>query len=144
MEVADGPAIRDDIAFEAPFVAQRVKEKVIRARRLAAYGVVSAHDRIGMGFHDGGAKRGRVGVREIVEGNRHVEAMPQNFGAAVDGNMFGCRNCFQIIRVVALQAAYEGHSDAAGQVRIFDVGFLAATTAWLANNIYVRRPTSEA
>src|SRR5881392_2129747 len=77
MEVADRPAIRHDVAFEAPFVAQHVEEKMICARRFAANGVVRAHDRIGLALHDRGAKSGSVSVCQIVGGHRHVEAMPQ-------------------------------------------------------------------
>src|SRR5260370_547265 len=36
MEVADGPAIGDDVTFEAPFIAQRVKKHVIGTGRFAA------------------------------------------------------------------------------------------------------------
>jgi len=144
VKVADGPAIGNNIPFEAPFVAQSVKEQVIRARRFAAHGVVRAHYRIGLAFHNRGAKRGSIGVRKIVRGNRHIKAMPQNFRAAVDGKVLGCRDCFQIARIIALQAGNEGHSDAAGEIRIFAVGFLAASPTRIAKNIDIRRPEGEA
>ena len=102
VEVADGPAIRDDVTFEAPFVAQRIKKQVIGTCRFAAHGIVRAHHRIGLAFHDGGAKSGSISVRQIVRGHWDIKTMAQNFRAAVDGKVFGCRDGFQIVRVVAL------------------------------------------
>src|SRR6266566_2305241 len=95
MQVADGPTVRDDVAFEAPFVAQSVKE------------------------------------------------MPEDFGAAVNGEVLGCGNSFQIVRVVALQAGNECHADAAGKKWIFSVGFLAAPPARVTKDIDVGRPKGE-
>ncbi len=144
MEVADCPAIRDDVALEAPFIAQRFKEQAIRACRFTAHGVVRTHDRISLAFHDRGAKRRSVGVRQIVRGHRHVKTVPQNFRAAMNGKVFGCRDRFQIVRVVALQAGNECHPDAAGEVGILAIGFLAASPARVAKNVDVGRPKSEA
>src|SRR6266568_7437342 len=143
MKVADGPTVRDDVAFEAPFVAQSVKEKVICAGRFAAHRVIGAHDRIGPAFHDRGAKRGSIGVRQIVEGYRHVKAVAKNFPAAVNGEVLGCEYGLQIVRVVALQAGNECHADAAGKKWIFSVGFLAAPPARVAKDVDVGRPKGE-
>lgn len=89
MNIADGPAIGDHVALEAPLVAQRVQQEMIRARRFTVHGVVGTHDGIGVAFHDRGAKRGSVGIGEIVPRNGRVEAMTQGFRAAVDGKMLG-------------------------------------------------------
>src|SRR6267378_2470696 len=70
--------------------------------------------------------------------------MPENFGTTVNRKMFGRRDRFQIVRVVALQAGNEGHADAAGEVGIFTIGFLAASPARVAKNINIRRPKAEA
>jgi hypothetical protein len=89
IEVIDGPAVGDDVAFEAPLVAEKIVEKMVGAGGLAANGVVGAHDGIGMAVDDSRAEGRRVGVIEIVEGNRNIEAVTENFGAAVNGVVLG-------------------------------------------------------
>ena len=89
MNVTDGPAIGNNIACEAPLVAQRVKEKMIGAGGLTAHGVVGAHDGIGVAFHDRGAEGGSVCVSEVAGRNRHIEAVAQSFRAAVYSVMLG-------------------------------------------------------
>src|SRR5215813_8275045 len=89
MEVADGPAIGDDITFEAPLFAKCVEEKVIGTRGLTEHGVIGAHDGVGLALHNRSAKRWRVGVGEIVRRDGHVEAMAQNLRTAMDGVVLG-------------------------------------------------------
>src|SRR5207245_5348445 len=89
MNVTDCPAVRNDITFEVPLVPQSVKKEMIGAGRFAAHGVVSAHDGIGVAFHDRSAKRRRVKVGEIARTNGHSEAKTQAPGAAVNGKVLG-------------------------------------------------------
>ena len=70
--------------------------------------------------------------------------MPQNFWTAVDGIVLGRRDRFQVARVVALQAGNECYADAAGEVGIFAIGFLAASPARVAKDIDIGRPKGEA
>ena len=96
-----------------------------------------------MAVDDGGAEGGRVGVIEIVEGDGNVEAVAKRFGAAVDGVVLGSGDDFEIFRIVALEAGDEGYAEAGGEEGIFAVGFLAASPAGIAENIYIGRPESE-
>ena len=89
VNITDRPAVGNDITFKSPLVTQRVKKKMIGARRLAAHGVVGAHDGIGVAFHDRGAKGGGVGVREVAGRNRHIEAMAQGLRAAMNRKVLG-------------------------------------------------------
>src|SRR5712691_12228911 len=66
--------------------------------------------------------------------------MTQNFGAAVNGKVFRCGDSLQVIRVVAWQSGNESHADAAGEVGIFAISFLATSPARITKNIDVGRP----
>src|SRR5260370_4065072 len=70
--------------------------------------------------------------------------MSQDFRAAVNSKVFGCRDSFQIVRVVALQAGNESHADATGEVGIFAISFLTEYPAGIAKNIDIGRPEGEA
>ena len=144
MNIADGPAIGNDVALEAPLAAQRVQQKMIRACRLTMHGVVRAHDGIRVALHDRGAKCGGIRVGKIVRRNGHVEAMTQGFRAAVNGKMLGGGNRFQILGIVALQPGDESYANATGEKRIFSVSLLSASPARIAKDVDVRRPEGQA
>jgi len=144
MKIADGPAVGDDVAAETPILAKKIEEKMVGAGGFAANGVVGAHDGIGVAVDDGGAEGGGVGVVEIVERNGDVHTMTENVGAAVNGEVFGSGDGFEVARVVALEAGDEGYTEAAGEEGIFTVGFLAASPARIAKDVDVGRPEGEA
>ena len=132
------------IAVELPRPAQLVlKQKIVGAGRLAVDPVVSAHHRSRLALGDGGAERGKIGVFHVVLGNLDVDAVTRRLRAAVHGEMFRSRDHPVILRVVTLQSGDESHSHAAGKVRIFAVGFLAASPARVAEDVDIRRPEVE-
>jgi hypothetical protein len=58
MNVAQGPAIADDVAPEAPLLPQPPLQQVgAGAAGRSVDGVVDTHDRPGLAFHDGRAER---------------------------------------------------------------------------------------
>src|SRR5260370_1045368 len=71
------------------------------------------------------------------------EGSARDSRALVNGEVLGWGNSFQIVRVVALQAGNECHADAAGEKRIFSVGFLAAPPARVAKDVDIGRPKGE-
>ncbi len=143
VEIVDGPAVGDNVAFETPVAAEKTVEKMIGAGGLTVDGVVGAHDGIGVAFDDSGTEGGSVGVVEIVKRDRNIEAVAKRFGTTVNGVMLGSGNGFEIVRIVALQAGDEGYAEASREERIFTVGFLAASPARITEDIYVGRPESE-
>src|ERR1700742_4699163 len=65
--VSDGPAIGGHIAVKLPVAAKNVFEQHgVGACWLPVDGVVSAHDRVGMGLGDRRAEGRQIGVPEIV------------------------------------------------------------------------------
>ena len=143
VEIADGPTVGNDVAFEAPLVSKQIEEKMIGAGGFAVDGVVRAHDGVGAALDDGSAEGRRVGVVEIVGRYRNIETVAQRFGSGVDGVVLGRGDRFQIVWVVALQASDKGNAEAAGEEGIFAVGFLAASPARIAKDVDVWRPESE-
>ena len=75
VDIADGPAIGDDVTAEAPLIAEQAEEEMIGAGGLVENGIVGAHDGIGVAIDDGGAEGGRVRVIEIVEGHGNRSAL---------------------------------------------------------------------
>ncbi len=90
VDVGDGGAVADDVAVEVPGVAEVIAEEHgVGAGGRSVDGVVGAHDGLRVGFGDGGAEGGEVGVFKIVRGDVDVEAVAEEFGAAVDGEVLG-------------------------------------------------------
>jgi len=70
-----------------------------------------------------------------------VEAVSVPFGSAVHGVVFGAGHGFGIVAVIRpLNAFNDSDPKACGQVRVFAVGFLATSPAWIPENIDVGRP----
>ncbi len=138
VDVGGGAAVRHDIALEAPVLAQMGLQQVgVGAGRDVVDRIIGAHDGIDVGFGDRGAEGRQVGVFEIVRRRADVGLMSGGFGAGVDGEVFRGGDGLVIVRIVALQAFDEGDAHAAGQVRVFAVGFLAAAPARVAEDVDV-------
>ena len=65
------------------------------------------------------------------------------FGAAVDGEVFWGGDGAEVFGVSALETADELVAEGCGEGGIFAVGFLAASPAWVAEDINIRRPDGE-
>src|ERR1019366_7712000 len=131
------------VAVKSPVVAKSVQQKWAGARRQPENRVAGAHDACGFSFCNCCAKRGVVGIREIVRSDFDVEAMADWLRAAMHGKMFWGGNCFQITRIISLQSGHECHADARSEEGIFAIGFLASAPARIAKDIYVGRPERE-
>ena len=59
------------------------------------------------------------------------------------GEMLNRRHGLQVVRVVSLQATHKGYAVASRQKRIFAVGFLSTTPAWITENIDIGRPDGQ-
>src|ERR1700756_2636059 len=70
--------------------------------------------------------------------------MPRRLRAAMHREVFWRRYCFQVVRILALQAGNERDSHPPGKVRILAVGFLAAAPARVPEYVDVWRPDREA
>ena len=144
-DVGDGGAIADDVAVEVPGVAEVIlQEHGVGAGGGAVDGVVGAHHGLRVGLRDGGAEGGQVGVFEIVRGDVDVELVAERLGAAVHGVVLGRGDDAEVAGIVALHAADESDSHAAGEEGIFAVGFLAAAPAGIAKDVDIGRPEGEA
>ncbi len=144
-DVHHGAAVRHDEAVESPRPAELVpKKKAVCAGRFAVDAVVGAHCGGGMALDDGGTESRQVGVFLIVLGDVHVESVTQRLGSAVDGEVLGRGDDTEILRVVALESGDEGNAHVRSEERIFAVGFLAASPAWVAEDVDVGRPEGKA
>ena len=66
-DVGNGAAVGDDVAVEVPCVAEvLLKEHGVGAGGSSIDGVIGAHDGLRVGFSNGGAEGGQVGVFEVV------------------------------------------------------------------------------
>src|SRR5690242_18863547 len=89
-DVMNGVAIRDNVAVEAPTLAQDVgEEEGIRAGGNAVNRVIGAHDSSDVSFANSHLKLWEVSFVRIPFGRSRVEAMPFGFRPAVNGVMFG-------------------------------------------------------
>ena len=143
IEVADGPAVGDDVTIKTPFVAEKIEEKLIGTGGLAADGVVGAHDGVGVALRNRSAEGGSVGVVEIVERDGNIEAMAKGLRAAVNGIVFRSGNGLEVMEILALKAGDKSDAESCGEEGIFAVGFLPASPARIAKDVDVGGPEGE-
>ena len=137
-------AIRDDIAPEAPGLAQMGLEQLVaRAGRLPVHAVVSAHDRAGLRIDDRGAEGGQVGILHVVARDIDIGVVPGGFRAAVHGKVLGRRDDVGTLRVRPLKPPDEGRTDLRGQEWVFTIGFLPAAPAGITEDVDIGRPCVE-
>ncbi len=144
-DVVDGIDIRDDIALEAPLSAQDVRQEMgVGGTGHAIETLIGGHDRIGVAFTDAGLEGGQIGAPEVDGADMDVELMAFGLGAAVNGKVLGRGDGAEPLRIVALEAADEGDAEAAGEVGILAVGFLAPPPAGVTEDVDIGRPEVEA
>src|SRR5262249_5604990 len=73
----------------------------------------------------------------------HVRCMPRGLWTAVHGEVFGRRDCLQVLRIITLKARYESHTNAGGQIRILAIGLLTTAPAGIPEDVDVGRPDGE-
>src|ERR1039457_2073135 len=97
-----------------------------------------------MALGDGGAEGGKVSLLEIARAGIDIEGVAQRLAARVHGEMLAGGDGAQVIQIAPLHSANECNAKAAGEERIFAVGFLAATPAGIAKDVDVWRPEGQA
>src|SRR6185503_20684040 len=108
VNVINRAAIRDDISFESPIIAQDfAKQRVMRAARLAQIAIVSAHHGICACFFDTRFKSWQVSVVQVTLVRHRIETMPLRLRPAMHGVMLRGGYDFEILRTVTLQALHE-------------------------------------
>ena len=143
-DVPDGSAVRHHVALKAPLAAEDVgQQEAAAATRVSAETVVRTHDRVRARPADAHFEGGEVGAPEVVVVDDCVEGVPLGLGTRVHGEVFGRGHDFQVVRIVALHAAHELHSQAAGEVGILAVGLHSAPPARIAEDVDVGRPKGQ-
>src|SRR5882724_11110285 len=123
--IHDGVAVRYDMTFESPLVAEYILEQVsISAAGFPISTVIRAHDRLHFCINER-MKGRKVSVPEILLRNFRIEFMTQPFRAAVHGIMFGAGRDLQVLRIVALQTLHEGDAHLRGEIGILSIGLLS-------------------
>ncbi len=145
VDVADRAAVGDDIALEAPFLAQDIrKQPRIGTCGLAIHAVVGAHHGVSAALADGGFEMRQIGLAQVAFIDHGIERVARRLRAAVNGEVLCCGDGLQIFRIVALHAFDERDRQTAGEKRIFAIGFHAAPPARIAKEIDVGSPEGEA
>ena len=143
-ELRDAGPVGDDRAVEAPLVAEEIgEEPVIGGTGDFVDAAEGGHGGGGMSLDEAGAKGGEVIIVEQFFGDHVLVAHAVGF-LAVDGEVLGRGDGFQIFRVVALQALDHGDADAAGESGVFAEGFLDAAPARVAGQVDGGGPEHEA
>ena len=98
VEVADGPAIRDDMPFKVPLSAEGITQKRFAAAAgFAVCTVVSAHDSLYLCLCYKILERGKIGLFHVLWTRDCVELMAQCFRPAVHGEVLRTRGALQVL-----------------------------------------------
>ena len=138
MAIGDGECIAHHQALETPGGSERpLQQLAAGAARYAVDGVVRRHDR-GDPRLDAGLERRQVGLLQVLRRDRHVEAVPERLGPAMDGEVLGAGGDARGCGIGPLQRADGGLRHGAGQKRILAKGLVPAAPARVAEDVDVR------
>ena len=142
IEVFDAVAVGGNDAFKTPFLAQQgIYQVIIDGAGLAPEGVVGGHYFLDIGLGDQVLEGGEVCFVKVTFRAGGVEGMTQGFRSRMYRKMLGTGVGLQhLVAGVSLQAADHGHTQPAGQVRVFPIGLHAASPARVAEQVDVGRP----
>ncbi len=145
VDVADGPAIGDDVTIEAPLPPQDfLQQSRAGAGRLAIDAVIGPHDRDRLSLPYASLKGGQIRIVQVPLADPGVEVVAVVFRPAVDGVMFGRGHQLEVVRIVPLEPFDKGHPHAGGQIGVLAVSLLATPPAGIAEDVDIRRPEGEA
>ena len=139
MEVADGPAVRDEVSLESPVLSEQLHQSGACAAWFTVCAVVGSHDRLYTGFAYQRLERRHISLRHVLWRSCSVEPVAQGLRSAVDREVLGAGGGLHCLSV-PLQTSCEGFAHAGGQIWIFSVCFMATPPPRVAKDIYVRRP----
>ena len=144
-EIVDGPAVRGDQSFVAPFSPEnRIEQKKVGPARHAAEAVIGDHHflHVGLGYQ---ILEGRqIGLAQVAVAYVDIKAVSVPFRAGVDGKVLGAGVRLEHRRVRRpLQAADHRHAELPRQIGIFPVGLHAAPPTRVAEDVDVGCPEGE-
>ncbi len=141
IDIGGTAAVGDDVAFETPLPAQPfLHQELAGTGRHAVQRVIGAHHRADLAVDHGGTEGRQKSFLEILRRRVEILLVAPLLRPAVHGEMLGRGDGLVIPGIVALQAGDERIGDLSGQVWILAIGFLAASPAWIAEDVDVGRP----
>src|SRR5690349_21005224 len=93
-----------------------------------------------MGLGDRCAECRQVRFAQFAFSSCSVEAMSLGFGTRVDSVVFGGRDNFQILRIIALKTFNKFNSYTCGEIRILAIGLLTTTPPRITKDVDIGRP----
>ena len=144
MEVLDGPAVGNHMAFKAPFVSQNIRKKrLASAAGLSVGAVVSAHHRLHLRFLHTGLESGKISFIQILLTCHCVKLVSQILGAAVHRKMLGTGRRLHIVLVMPLKPLHETHSESGGQIGILPESLMPAAPSGIPEYVHIGRPEGQ-
>ena len=142
IEIGERPAVGDNESLVTPFAAQDVADQ-IRGSGAGnpAEAVVGRHHFLDARLGHQILESGKIGLAQIALAHLGIEAMAGAFRPGMHGKVLGTGVRLQHFGIgIALEAPHDRHTELAGQVRIFAVGFHSAAPARVAENVDIGRP----
>ena len=145
IDIANRVAIRYDVTFESPLLAQQlVEQERVGAARNAVERIVGAHDAGNLAFPHDSLELRQVHLIQVAFRWFGIETVPVAFRAAMYRKVLGTRHRQDIGGIIPLHALDEFGAHCAGEKGIFAVRFLAAAPARIAEYVDVRCPEGQA
>src|SRR5262245_55163390 len=126
------------MSLKIPFPSENLfYEQLAGTAGFTERAVVGAHHRFNICISYKFLEGGQIRIVQLPFCHNGIEYMTVFFGARMDGIMFSTRRGFEILGMVALQAAHECRSHLTCQEWILAPGFLPASPAGVAEDIDV-------
>ena len=142
VEIPYRPAVRDKIAVKAPFF-QLIHKITACTGRLSVDSVVCAHDSFDLCLFHKALKRRKISFVQILFADACVEAVACLLGSAVRSKMLCAGGCQQSI-FFALYTVDVLYAKLCRKIRVFAVGLLSPSPAWVTEDVDVGRPDGDA
>ena len=146
-KVRDGTAVRDYHILEAPVVAQYLLEQTLAAAAgFVVPALIGAHHFTHIALLHTSLERGHIGLPEVARRDiDDVVHVTRPFRSTMDSIMLGTGIELAVLGVRrTLETLHHLHTHAGSKIRIFAIGLLSASPAWITEDVHVRCPHRQA
>ena len=137
MEVADRPAIRNEVSLKTPFFSQHLHQSRTCTAWLSVCAVISSHYGFNTGFTHQRPERRQISLCHVFRRSDSIEFMSECFRSAVDCEVLSAGRGLQCL-TASLQASYKSLTHAGSQIRVLSVSLMTTAPSRVAEDVDVR------
>ena len=144
IQVVDSVTVAHYQAVESPTVAEDVNQQAVaRAARFAFVCAISTHHFAYITIYHQCFESRQVSFPQVAHRNHSIEFMTKRFRTTMDTIVLSTSVSLVVLVVIALHTSYYVQAHSRHQEGVFTVSLLAASPAWVTEDVYVWCPESQ-